>query len=249
VASFVNGERKSGNPSVEGKQMPKNSDQIDVYLEIAKKKTFAGALDWPGWSRSGRDEDAALEALLAYGPRYERAIQPAQLGFHSPQDVNALVVSERLEGNSTTDFGAPAIAPAIDADPVDPSELHRFQALLQACWQAFEAAVEQAKGKELRKGPRGGGRDLDKIVAHVLGAESAYLSRLGWKFKLNEETAADEELNRIQEEISKALQASVNGELPARGPRGGARWTPRYYVRRSAWHILDHAWEIEDRLT
>ncbi|MEJ2711446.1 MAG: hypothetical protein P8074_27815, partial [Anaerolineales bacterium] len=168
----------------------------------------AGALDWPGWSRSGRDEDAALEALLAYGPRYERAIQPAQLGFHSPQDVNALVVSERLEGNSTTDFGAPAIAPAIDADPVDPSELHRFQALLQACWQAFEAAVEQAKGKELRKGPRGGGRDLDKIVAHVLGAESAYLSRLGWKFKLNEETAADEELNRIQEEISKALLRS-----------------------------------------
>jgi hypothetical protein len=232
-----------------GNQMPQTSDRIDVYLEIGKKKTFAGALDWPGWSRSGRDEDAALEALLAYGPRYERAIQPAQLGFRSPQDVSALVVSERLGGNTTTDFGSPAIAPAGDANPVDPSELHRFQALLQACWQAFEAAVEQAKGKELRKGPRGGGRDLDKIVEHVLGAEAAYLSRLGWKFKLNEEAAADEELHHIQPEISKALQASVNGELPARGPRGGARWTPRYYVRRSAWHILDHAWEIEDRLT
>ena len=229
--------------------MSQTSQRIDVYLEIGKKKTFAGALNWPGWSRSGRDEDAALEALLAYGPRYERAIQPAQLGFRAPQDVIALVVSERLEGNTTTDFGAPAIAPAGDADPVDQVELLRFQALLEACWQTFDAAVSQAQGKQLRKGPRGGGRDLEKIVEHVLGADAGYLSSLGWKFKISDQSSAEDELHRIREEIPKALQASVNGELAERGPRGGVRWTPRYYVRRSAWHVLDHAWEIEDRLT
>jgi hypothetical protein len=45
-----------------------------------------------------------------------------------------------------------------------------------------------------------------------------------------------------------SLEAAARGELPRVGPRGGLRWTPRFYVRYSAWHILDHAWEIEDRL-
>jgi hypothetical protein len=43
------------------------------------------------------------------------------------------------------------------------------------------------------------------------------------------------------------LSAVACGEPVRTGPRGGVRWTARYYVRRSAWHVLDHAWEIEDR--
>jgi hypothetical protein len=38
------------------------------------------------------------------------------------------------------------------------------------------------------------------------------------------------------------------GELPDFGPRGGERWPALFAIRRSAWHALDHAWEIEDRL-
>jgi hypothetical protein len=221
------------------------SNQIDVYLESGKKRTFAGAIEWPGWCRSGRDEVSALQALFDYGPRYARVLQTARLGFHAPGDVAAFAVVERLEGSTTTDFGSPAAAPSGDARPVDEAELQGFQNLLEACWQAFDAAVEAGTGKELRKGPRGGGRDLEQIIEHVIGAEAAYLSRLGWKHK--PEGAAD--LRAARQAALEGLTASARGELPTRGPRGGVYWTPRYFARRAAWHVLDHAWEIEDRVT
>ena len=89
--------------------MTRSSNKIDVYLEIGKKRTFAGALDWPGWCRSGRDEASALQALCDYGSRYGRVLHTARLGFQAPADPSAFVVRERLEGNATTDFGAPGI--------------------------------------------------------------------------------------------------------------------------------------------
>ncbi|HEX6384763.1 MAG TPA: hypothetical protein VF177_08850 [Anaerolineae bacterium] len=223
-------------------------NKIDVYLEIGKKKTFAGAIEWPGWSRSGRDEGSALQALLEYGPRYGRVLNETGLGFQAPADTAAFTVVERLEGNATTDFGAPDMAPSNDARPVGDEALRRFQALLQACWWAFDAAAEAAVGQELRKGPRGGGRELEGIVQHVLGAEAGYLRQLGWKFKQAERDDLDEEVRRTRLAILEGLAAAARGELPARGPRGGLRWTPRYFVRRVAWHVLDHAWEIEDRV-
>lgn len=226
--------------------MAGSSIKIDVYLEIGKKRTFAGAIDWPGWSRSGRDEASALQALLDYGPRYARVT--AQLSFQAPDDPSAFSVVERLEGNATTDFGAPGIAPPSDAEPVDEAELQNLQALLAACWRAFDAAVEAATGHELRKGPRGGGRELQGIIQHVLGADAGYVRSLGWKFKQREGRDPDKELQRTRQAMLEALTAASHGELPAKGPRGGVRWTPRYFVRRVAWHVLDHAWEIEDRV-
>src|SRR5690349_23647602 len=137
--------------------MARTSNKIDIYLETGQKRTFAGALDWPGWCRSGRDEQAALQALLDYGPRYARILRATQLGFQAPTDISAFTVIERLPGNATTDFGAPEAAPAHDTKPVDAAELRRLQTLLKACWRAFDAAAQAASGKELRKGPRGGG--------------------------------------------------------------------------------------------
>jgi hypothetical protein len=90
--------------------MAQAANNIDVYLEIGKKRTFAGAIEWPGWCRSGRDEGSALQALLDYGPRYASMLRAARLGFHAPADVAAFVVVERLAGNTTTDFGAPDVA-------------------------------------------------------------------------------------------------------------------------------------------
>src|SRR5438270_4173423 len=150
---------------------------MDVYLEIGKKRTLAGALDWPGWCRGGRDEEAALHTLIQYGPRYQRVLQAGglgRLGFHAPADTSGLAVVERLEGNTTTDFGAPDVAPSSDAAPVDEAELRRLQDLLKACWTALDPATQAAHGKDLRKGPRGGGRDLSGIVRHVLEAEASY---------------------------------------------------------------------------
>ncbi len=221
---------------------------IDVYLEIGKKRTFAGAVDWPGWCRAGRDEAAALQALSDYAPRYARLLHAARIEFQPPTALSGLAVVERLEGNTTTDFGAPDVAPSGDTRPVDEAGLRRFQTLLAACWQAFDVAVQAATGQELRKGPRGGGRDLEGIVRHVMGAEAAYLARLAWKFKKPEAETLGEELARTRQAVLDALAAAAHGQVPARGPRGGIIWPPRYFARRVAWHVLDHAWEIEDRI-
>jgi hypothetical protein len=234
---------------MEVRLMARSANEIDVYFEIGKKRTFAGAIDWPGWSRSGRDESSALQALVEYAPRYARVLGEVRLGFQAPADTSALAVIERVEGNATTDFGAPGMAPSSDARPVDDEELRRFQALLEACWQAFDTATQAAAGQELRKGPRGGGRALEGIVRHVLGGDAGYLAQLGWKFKQSETDDLDEELRRTRQAILEGLAAAARGELAARGPRGGVRWTPRTFVRRVAWHVLDHVWEIEDRVT
>jgi hypothetical protein len=227
-------------------------NRTNVYLEVGAKRAFAGAIDWPGWCRSGRDEAAALQSLYEYGPRYARVVRGARLGFRAPAEPSQLVVVERLRGNTTTDFGAPDIPPSGDAHAVDASELRWLQAVLKACWRALDAAAQAASGKELRRGPRGGGRDVSAIVEHVLGAEAAYLSQLGWHSERGRRDARDtrdEELAQARKAVREGLAAKVRGELPARGPRGGLRWTARYFVRRDAWHVLDHAWEIEDRST
>jgi hypothetical protein len=227
--------------------MARLTNQIDIYLESGSKKTFAAAIDWPGWARSGPDEIVAIQSLFDYAQRYQRAVGEIQHEFRVPGDLSELRIVERLKGNGTTDFGSPDVSPSWDAAPVDPTGLLRFENLLRTSWAAFDRAVAAAGSNELRKGPRGGGRDLEKIIRHVLGAEVAYLSRIGWKFKEAETEALDQELVRIREAVLMALAASARGELPAQGPRGGPHWTTRYFVRRVAWHVLDHAWEIEDR--
>lgn len=228
--------------------MARSSKKIDVYLEVGKKQTFAGAIDWPGWCRSGRDEESALQALFDSGPRYKRVLRASRLGFQAPTDVSAFVVVERLEGNATTDFGAPGIAPSNDESPVNAEELHDFQKLLRACWRAFDDAINTATGKSLRTGPRGGGRQLEGIIQHVLGSNEGYLNQVGWKLKKSDSNDRSNQLEQNRQAILSALTASARGEIPAKGPRGGVRWSARYFVRRVAWHVLDHAWEIEDRV-
>ena len=217
--------------------------KLNVYLEVGSRRTFAAALDWPGWCRVSRDETAAIQTVFDYGPRYAQVLRRARLGFKMPEDVSAFVVVERLKGNSTTDFGAPDIPPTGDAGPLEEAELRRLQTILKACWRAFDSAVEVANGKSLRSGPRGGGRTLDGMVEHVLGAGRGYLSQLGGKISQSESSAES-----IRQAILKALEASARGEIAEYGPRGGKRWSPRYFVRREAWHVLDHVWEIEDRV-
>jgi hypothetical protein len=214
-----------------------------VFLEVGNKRVFAGAIEWPGWSRSGRDEEAALEALFAYAPRYARVLRGTRLGFQVPQDVSALAVVERLRGTATTDFGAPDVSPSADAKPVRETDLRRFTALFRACWRAFDRAAEAAENVELTKGPRGGGRDLEKIVDHVLGSDESYLSMIGAK---TPKGGPDGRAERVRRAVLDGFEEAVRRGVPP-GPRGGKRWTPRYFVRRTVWHSLDHAWEIEDR--
>lgn len=216
---------------------------VAVYLEIGPKRTFAGAIDWPGWCRSARGEEEAFGNLLACQGRYAAVVARAGLPFiGSTADFD---ISERLKGGSGTDFGAPSVAPAADARPLDPAELDRQSRLLVACWECFDAVVAHARaaGAELRKGPRGGGRDLPKIEAHVLEAEEAYLTQLGGR----PPRPADQAEVRVDALAAHAARA--RGTPVANPSRVQRPWSPRYFVRRAAWHVLDHAWEIEDRST
>lgn len=199
---------------------------VPVYLESGAKKVFACSLDWPGWCRSAKDEEAALEALAAYAPRYAPVAQAARLAFPARPRFD---VVERVAGSATTDFGAPAAFARSDAGPLRRREGARLVALVTAAWAALDRAAAGAPA-ELRKGPRGGGRDRDRIVEHVLDAEGAYARKLGIRHK--PAAGAD-------------LRAAVLDTL--QHPVEGAAWPVRYGARRFAWHALDHAWEIEDR--
>jgi hypothetical protein len=210
-----------------------------VGLEMAGKRTFAWAPDWPGWCRSGRDAGQALEALAAVAPRY--AVVAESAGVPLPdRAAEALEVVERVPGSATTDFGAPGTVAPSDRRPLTKSEAERQAALLTASWQAFDGVVAGAPA-ELLKGPRGGGRDRDKIVEHVLDAEVAYARKLG--VRLRQTVAGDVEARSAHRRaILEALSGESSGEDAVE--RG---WPPRYAARRIAWHVLEHTWEIEDR--
>ena len=221
---------------------------IRVYIEVGRRKTFAGAMDWPGWCRMGQDENSALQALFDIGPRYAAVLQAAQIEFEAPLDPAEFEVVERLEGNATTDFGAPNISPSTDNRPVTQEEFLRLQALMMACWQAFDAATIAASGKELLKGPRGAGRELDGIVQHVVGSDASDLARLAWKFALHKPQNPADELGRTRQAMLNAFARAALIGIPEQGSRSGVTWTPRQFLRNLAWHTLDHAWEIEDRI-
>jgi hypothetical protein len=220
-------------------------EQVSVIIERGTKRAFASAVDWPGWSRSGKDEDAALAALLAYGPRYAKVAR--KMGFVPPTNASVLRVVERTGGNATTDFGAPGVPAKGDDVPVNSPDLIRMRELLIAGWTAFDDGVKKAKGKRLAKGPRGGGRSVAGIVEHVRDAEAGYLSALGAPLRSKARGQALTDATR--KAAVDAMGASARGELPTKGPRGGIRWKARFYLRRDLWHILDHLWEIEDRST
>jgi len=203
----------------------------EVYLEVGAKRVFACAYDWPGWCRSGRDEDAALEALRAYVPRY--AVVAKAAGLKAPDD--RLEVVERLKGSASTDFGVPGAVAKRDADRLTPAGKRRLLKLVQAAWTVFDAVVAEAPAS-LRKGPRGGGRDRDKMVDHVYGAESGYARQL--RRKPEAPSIGDKSaVAAFRTEILDALEH----------PEADSKWPVAYAARRIAWHALDHAWEMEDR--
>ncbi len=204
---------------------------MDVYLEIGKKKVFAGYVDWPGSERSAKSEDEAIERLLSYAPRYARAI-------HTFKPAKQLKVVERINGDMTTDFGAPSKTPKADERDLTPAQLKKLIAILEQAWNYFDKTAKRNARKKLTTGPRGGGRSIPKMVDHVMGADRGYLSGLGGSLP----KGAD-----LRGTIFETLRKRVRGEELPPTRRTKPLWTPRYAVRRIAWHALDHAWEIEDR--
>lgn len=220
---------------------------VDAVLEVAAKRSFASVIAWPGWSRSGRSPDDALSALVAYAPRYAAVAARAGLPFEVPESVDEIAITERLRGGSGTEFGIPSTPARAEEEPVG-DDLDRLVALLRAAWDTFDEAMAAADGRRLSTGPRGGGRDLARIIDHVRDAEVAYLSKLGSRAPAPSDRPPAERLSALRTAFVDALSAIANGEPVPTPSRTQKLWSPRYAVRRTAWHVLDHAWELQDRV-
>jgi hypothetical protein len=215
---------------------------VPVYLEAGTTRVFACSLDWPGWCRRAKTDGEALDDLATYAPRYAVVAKRAGLRFPRAADLTFDVVEQIPwrggKAFSHVDFGALGSAAQRDSEPLTAAQAKRLAALVEAAWGVLDDVVAGAPA-ELRKGPRGGGRDRDAVFAHVVAAETAYARKLGVRQK---EPQDREELVAVRADI---LAAIANARAGAPAKEKG--WLPRYAARRIAWHVLDHAWEIEDR--
>ncbi len=214
---------------------------VRVMLEQGKKKrVVACAFDWPGWDRSARIGQDVLAVLASYRPRYARVARLAGYGAEFGA-AGELEVVERLDGIGMTDyFGVSGRAAAPEHDPMTDAQCERKVALLRASWTTFDDVAARVSA-ELRSGPRGGGWPKDRIIRHVNGAEiDEFAPKVGVKVPLD--TRDDAQALRAYREafVEGILEHHARGE-PARS------WPLQFLIRRCAWHMLDHAWELEDR--
>jgi predicted RNase H-like HicB family nuclease len=217
------------------------SGRIAVAVESGAKRVFATAVDWPGLSRSGKTEELALAALAIAAERYAAVAREAGEPFPSRSSaLEDVDIVERNPGGSGTDFGVPSRVTDHDRRPVSRSGADRLCRLVAAAWTVFDRVGASAPA-ELRKGPRGGGRDRDKMVDHVLESDHVYAHEVGLR------VVAPSRADRGSIEALRSAVLALLAEPSDGAPLGGRRWPPRYAANRIAWHALDHAWEMEDR--
>jgi hypothetical protein len=228
---------------------PAGVAQVAVALEVGpKRKVFAQARDWIGWCRAGRDEAAALAQLVATGPRYARVATRAGQPFVTPTAVEQLVVIERAPGTAVTDFGAPSALLASDTEPLAGTETERLTRLLVACWATFDEAVRGVPA-DLQDVKPEHGRSPSAMRLHLLETDRMHLRAFGRAFHKADPAQLTEQEAALRVQMLASFRAVPRDEafVPYRGY--GFSWTPRFAVRRSAWHALDHAWELQDRLS
>ena len=217
------------------------TDQLRVMIERGPKgkKVAAVAPDWPGLSRGAKTGEAAVERLLSYLPRYEKVAESAGMGAEFSAIAAADVVEE-YPGTGSTDFWGISFAfSAIDRQGVSRDELEREVALMRACWAYFDDARAR-ESPELQKGPRGGGRDRDQIVRHVIATEQDWARKLG-VVTPQDGRPTEEELASYRDAYCDAIRAfHAEGEM-------ARTWPLRFLIRHTAFHTMDHAWEMEDR--
>lgn len=214
-------------------------NRIQIGEETSARKVFVWAVDWPGWCRGGKDRDLAMAALLDHADRYANVANMAGLDLPAVETVDVRFV-ESVGGGGGTEFGVPSTITDRDRRRVTAADGKRLASLVQAAWSIFDQVAEHSPA-ELRKGPRGGGRDRDKTVSHVIEADHAYAREIG--VRVPARTLAD---RAAVEALRKAMLAVLR-EPSDGGPLDGRKWPPRYAARRIAWHALDHAWDMQDR--
>jgi hypothetical protein len=206
------------------------------------KRSVAFSLDWPGWSRGAKSAELALETLESYRERYRPVAVIAGMG-HEFDAAGPLDVVEERVGTGSTDFWGISFSPSsTEHGPMDEAELERAITLLQACWAFFDGVAARVS-PEMRKGSRGGGRDRDRIIRHTIRTESEdFAKQVG--LRIPEGAALTPEgLQQHRESYVEAMRAYNAGKIEKRM----RSWTLSFLIRHSAFHTLDHAWEMEDK--
>ena len=217
------------------------ANHLRITLETGPKgkKVAAVAPDWPGLQRGAKTEEAAVERLLSYVPRYAPVAKLA--GMEATFAARPVVdMVERYPGPGSTDFWGISFGfSSIDRQAMSGDALERELTLLRACWTFFDA-VRARVSAELQKGPRGGGRDRDRIVQHIFANEQDWAKGLG-VHSPDGALLTDAGLQAHRDAYCHAMR-----DYHAQGKVAG-KWPLRYLIRHTAFHTLDHAWEMEDK--
>ena len=206
------------------------------------KRSVAFSLDWPGWSRGAKTGELALETLEAYRERSRPVASLAGMAREFSAAGPLEVVEDKV-GTGSVDFWGISFSPSsTEQGPMEETELERGIIILQACWAFFDAVAARVS-PEMRKGPRGGGRDRDRIIRHTIRTESEdFAKQVG--LRIPEEAALSPEGLRQHRESYVAAMRAYNAGQVAKRMRS---WTLPFLIRHSAFHMLDHAWEMEDK--
>jgi hypothetical protein len=206
------------------------------------KRSVAFSLDWSGWNRGAKSAELALETLESYRGRYRPIAVLAGLG-HEFDAAGPLEIVEDRVGTGGTDFWGISFSPSsTEHGPMADAELERKLTLLQACWAFFDDIAARVS-PEMRRGPRGGGRDRNRIIRHTIRTESEdFAKQVG--LRIPEEAALTPDgLQQHRETYLEAMRAYNAGEIEKRM----RSWTLPFLIRHSAFHMLDHAWEMQDK--
>ena len=219
------------------------AEMLRVILEIGKKerRVVAGATDWPGLDRWGRTEDDAIAALASYFPRYAGVAERAGLAHEFARQRDPVVV-ERVTGSASADYWGIAHVPSeMERAVLTPPELGRRLALLRATWEYFDDVAARVSA-ELRLGPRGGGWTRDELIRHVHVNEAGQFTR-----KVAVRTPREEMLDPVGRAAHREVTVNSISAYNAEGRIAGRSWPIQFLIRRIAHHVMDHAWEMEDR--
>ncbi len=206
------------------------------------KRSVAFGIDWPGWSRGAKSAELALETLESYRERYRPVSGLARMAREFDAAGPLEVVEERV-GTGSTDFWGISFSPSTtEQDPMGEAEIERGIMLLRACWAFFDRVAARVS-PEMRTGPRGGGRDRDEIIRHVIRNESEDFARkVGVRMPEGAALTPDG-LRQHRKAYVAGMRAYNTGEVERRM----RSWTLAFLIRHSAYHTLDHAWEMEDK--
>jgi hypothetical protein len=206
------------------------------------KRSVAFSLDWPGWNRGAKSAELALETLESYRERYRPIAELAGMAREFDAAGPLEVVEDRV-GTGSVDFWGISFSPSsTEHERLSDADFDRRITILRAAWAFFDGVAARVS-PEMRKGPRGGGRDRNRIIRHTIRTESEdFAKQVG--LRIPEEGALSPEgLRRHRETYVAAMRAYNAGETEKRM----RSWTLPFLIRHSAFHTLDHAWEMEDK--